>query len=114
MPGDYLISAEAPGCAMLDDPARFAVGNVVARAAEVVRWKEIAASAEGGPKRARLSVLFGSFARTGNSARPATSDTVIASDDLRTRIRTLETQNSELRERLERLEKLLTGAAAAR
>lgn len=113
MPGDYLISSEVPGCAMLDDPQRFAVGNVIARAAEVVRWNEIAA-AEGSPKRARLSVLFGSFARTGNSVAQATPDAANASDDLRTRLRTLETQNSELRERLERLEKLLTGAAAAK
>ena len=30
-PGDYLISSDTPGCAMLDDPARFPVGNVIAQ-----------------------------------------------------------------------------------
>ena len=39
-PGDLLISADADGCAMLDDIARFEVGYIVARVAERVRWDD--------------------------------------------------------------------------
>ncbi len=116
-PGDYLIAGDAPGCAMLDDAARFSVGNVVARAGEGVHWKEVVAPAEGA-KRARLSVLFGSFARTGNAAGAGRSDGFAAesgaAEELRASVRALEAQNTELRERLERMERLLTNGTMAR
>ncbi len=62
-PGDYLISSDVPGCAMKDDPAKFPIGHVIAKAAERVRWADLS-SGDGGVKRTRLSVLFTSFART--------------------------------------------------
>ena len=36
-PGNHLISSEVPGCAMKDAPARFPIGYICARAAEVER-----------------------------------------------------------------------------
>lgn len=64
-PGDYLISSEVPGCAMKDDPARFAVGHVVARAAERVEWAKVHADNRG-VRRAKISMLFGNFVRMGS------------------------------------------------
>lgn len=61
-PGDYLISSDVAGCAMKDDPARFAVGHVIAKAADRIRWAEVVAD-ERGLKRAKSSVLFGAFVR---------------------------------------------------
>jgi hypothetical protein len=60
-PGDYLISSNVRGCAMKDDPEKFPIGNIVARAAEAVDWSKIAQ--RDGVKRARISVLFGNFTR---------------------------------------------------
>ncbi|CAG1010884.1 hypothetical protein PHYC_03952 [Phycisphaerales bacterium] len=60
--GDYLISSDVPGCAMKDDPARYAVGHVVARAAERIDWTAVTPGADG-RKRVRMSVLFGNFVR---------------------------------------------------
>lgn len=62
-PGDYLVSSEVPGCAMRDDPGRFEIGHVVARAAGRVAWGEIKPD-DRGVRRARVSVLFGNFVRT--------------------------------------------------
>ena len=60
-PGDYLISSNMRGCAMKDDPEKFPIGNIVARAAEAVDWSKIAR--RDGVKRARISALFGNFTR---------------------------------------------------
>jgi len=67
-PGDYLISSDVPGCAMKDDPRRFVVGHVVARAADRVNWSNVSADASG-LKRARISVLFQSFDRGGDAGQ---------------------------------------------
>jgi len=63
-PGDLLISSSVPGCAMLDDPSRFPVGHIVARAAERVDWTKVQPGGDG-LKRAKISVLFDRFTRTG-------------------------------------------------
>jgi hypothetical protein len=68
-PGDFLISSEVPGCAMKDDPARFPVGHVVARAADVVRWAQIAETATDGVKRKKISVLMDNFVRGSGDER---------------------------------------------
>ena len=56
-PGDLLVSSHMEGCAMLDDPGRFATGHIVARAAQKVTWSEL------GSDRTIISVLFNSFTR---------------------------------------------------
>ncbi|HEX5692772.1 MAG TPA: hypothetical protein VFX76_22320, partial [Roseiflexaceae bacterium] len=61
-PGDNLIASGTPGCGMKDDVAKYAVGNVIARAAARVDWTNIAPDASG-RKRARISVLFSNFVR---------------------------------------------------
>ena len=66
-PGDALISSDVKGCAMKDDPKRFAVGHVVARAAEQVSWAEVQPDAQG-IRRKKISVLFDSFERGGTDA----------------------------------------------
>lgn len=67
-PGDYLISSDTPGHAMLDDPTRFSVGNLVAKAAESAQWATVPVAANG-TRRCRLSVLFESFAPRPQSGR---------------------------------------------
>lgn len=64
-PGDLLISADAPGCAMLDDASRFEVGYVVGRVAERVSWARANASDTGadGRRRMLVTVLLESFVR---------------------------------------------------
>ena len=47
---------------MKDDPARFPIGYIVARAAEGVRWSEVK-SPKGNVKKAKISVFFESFVR---------------------------------------------------
>jgi hypothetical protein len=113
-PGDYLISSDTPGCAMLDDAARFPVGNVIARAAETVHWKS--APAAQGQRPCRISVLFGSFARTGPAAGPerVPGGTPAPDESLQARVRTLEAQNAALGERLELIEKRLTSSLQAK
>jgi hypothetical protein len=61
-PGDYLISSGIQGHAMLDDPQRFPIGHIVARAAEAVDWASVNESVAG-RKRQRISVFFESFER---------------------------------------------------
>jgi hypothetical protein len=61
-PGDSLISSDVAGCAMKHDPTRFAVGHVVARAAERIVWSAVAPDADG-VKRRLTSVLFDRFTR---------------------------------------------------
>jgi hypothetical protein len=93
-PGDLLISSDENGCAMKDDPERFATGNVVARAAERVDWNEVKPDSEG-VKHVKLSVLFDSFVRT---ATPATQENKIA---------ILSTENDAMRARLTELESIV-------
>ncbi len=85
-PGDYLVSSDVPGCAMKDDPAQFRIGHVIAKAADRIRWNDVPAD-EQRVRRARASVLFGSFVR---------------GEDTR-----------ELRDRLVRLEALLSRITVA-
>lgn len=66
-PGDLLISSDVSGCAMVDDSRRFAVGHVIARAAESVDWSRIEPDAEG-VRRARISALFDAFTRAFDAA----------------------------------------------
>ncbi len=97
-PGDALISSDVPGCAMKDDPDRFAVGHIVARAAQRVEWDSVPPGADG-VRRARVSVLFGAFTRQA------------AAPDDRARLAALERENQDLRDRLEALEALVRAAA---
>jgi len=60
--GDYLISSPLAGHAQRDDRIS-AESHVFARAAEAVRWSEVALDSDG-IKRQRISILFGSFARS--------------------------------------------------
>lgn len=94
MPGDLLIASDVAGCAMLDDPARFARGNVVARAAEPVDWSRIAPEPDG-TRRALVSVLFDRFERGPDTG------------SLQQRIDTLDAENRALRARLDALEAML-------
>ena len=65
--GDYLISSDVPGAAMKDDVARFAVGHVIARAAESIDWSAIKVVGSS-PRRALVSVFYESFDRQGDPA----------------------------------------------
>ncbi len=94
MPGDALISSDVRGCAMKDDAERFAVGHVVARAAESVKWAAVPASPDG-VKRVLLSVFYDSFERQGSAAA---LDRVVEE---------LKAENDELRARLESIEQQL-------
>jgi hypothetical protein len=58
-PGDYLISADLAGYAMLDDPASFPVGHIVAQSGQSVRWKDI----EPGPNGVREALIHVQFER---------------------------------------------------
>ena len=103
-PGDYLISSRIPGCAMKDDPAQFPIGYICARAAEGVKWSEVAADARG-VKRKKISILFESFER--HSGSPALAATVKAQqaeiDSLKAEVKSLRV----VKDRLARLEELL-------
>lgn len=97
-PGDLLISSDVAGCAMLDDPARFARGNIVARAAEPVDWSRVAPGPDG-TRRALVSVLFDRFERGPDTG------------SLQQRIDSLDAENRALRARLDALEALLRDPA---
>jgi len=97
-PGDLLISSDVAGCAMLDDPSRFARGNIVARAAEPVDWSRIAPGPDG-TRRALVSVLFDRFERGPDTG------------SLQQRIDSLDAENRALRARLDALEALLRDPA---
>lgn len=97
-PGDLLISSDVAGCAMLDDPARFARGNIVARAAEPVDWSRVAPGPDG-TRRALVSVLFDRFQRGPDTG------------SLQQRIDSLDAENRALRARLDALEALLRDPA---
>lgn len=94
-PGDDLISSDVPGCAMRDDPGRFPVGHIIARAAERVRWSEHPRDANG-QRRVRISVLFDSFSR--------------GSEQVTDALHELREENSMLRARVDRIERMLQSA----
>jgi hypothetical protein len=102
-PGDYLISSDVPGCAMKDDPAKFPIGHIVARAAERVEWSHVPRD-DPGVRRARISVLFGSFVRTGSFE---------GIKELDARVKEKDAEIAELRTRLAKLELLVAQAARA-
>ncbi len=83
-PGDLLIASSVPGCAMKDDPSQFATGNIVARAAEHVRWADVKMDTDG-LRRVRISVLLTCFQRAPD-------------------VSALQRANESLRERLDQLE----------
>jgi hypothetical protein len=89
-PGHGLISADVPGCAMRDDPRRFPVGHVVAKAAEGVRWSSVEPGSDG-RKRVLLSVFFGAYERQGDA------------EGLVAVVAALQRDNDELRLRVEAL-----------
>jgi len=97
VPGDLLIASHVPGCAMKDDPARFPVGYIVARAAESVRWGEADAQPEG-PRRARISVLFDRFTRGPDAA--ALSAVTRELIDLKARLQRLEHEMEKIEQRV--------------
>jgi len=99
-PGDYLISSNVGGHAMRDDSSRFETGYIVARAADRVRWANVAPYAPSGAKRKKISVLFESFVRQGQAARHA-------------RFEAMQRELEELRSRLGRLEAAGFGAGAS-
>jgi hypothetical protein len=103
-PGEYLISSDVTGCAMKDDASRFAIGHIIARAAEAVNWSAIEASGNG-PKRALVSVFFESFDRHGDATEMSRLAAVVAEQRaeiaaLQARLETL----NDVAERLSRLE----------
>jgi hypothetical protein len=94
-PGDYLISSDVPGCAMKDDSTKYPIGHVVAKAAERVDWTKVEPGTDG-VRRAKISVLLGSFARTTAATLPQ--------DQLATLIVLQQQQIQELEGRLKALE----------
>jgi hypothetical protein len=93
-PGDYLISSDVPGCAMKDDPIRFPVGHVVARAAEGVCWELVEPGADG-VKKAKVSVFFESFVR-GVDATNLTVEVIRLSDIVESQRRAIEVLEEKL------------------
>ena len=79
--GDFLISSDVRGAAMKDDSARFAVGHIIARAAEAVDWSKIKAEGSA-PKRALVSIFFESFDRQGDPARMTMLEETVESQRL--------------------------------
>ena len=94
-PGDYLISSDVPGCAMKDDSVKYPIGHVVAKAAQKVDWSTVKPEADG-VRRAKVSVLFGAFARTTAATLPQ--------DQMATLIVLQQQQIQELEARLKALE----------
>jgi hypothetical protein len=74
--GDYLVSSDVAGHAMVD-PGTFQVSHIVARLAEAIDWSDVTATAPGPDgrehKRALVSVFFENFVmdRTRSSATDA-------------------------------------------
>jgi hypothetical protein len=96
-PGDLLISAGVRGCVMLDDPGRFPVGHVIARAAQAVHWADESAET-GDIRRKRISVLFEPFTRgSGHLSHQA----------LRERLARNEEEIAELNRQLQEMKQLL-------
>jgi hypothetical protein len=100
-PGDLLISSTIPGCARLDDPDEFAVGHVVARAAERVHWDTVQVGTDG-IKRTKISVLYGPFTR---GSRGTLAQTGARASDRE--IAALRRENRDLHQRLSAIEAML-------
>lgn len=63
-PGEYLISSDTSGHAMVDAPSHFPVGYVIARVGEPVNWATVSDFEPAtGRKHKRISVFFESFQR---------------------------------------------------
>ena len=101
-PGDYLIASDAPGCAMKDDPLRFAIGHVVARAAEGVTWSAVDAG-DDGVRKTRISVFFERFARN-SEASHLVAEVARLTDVIDAQRRTLEALERRLTTRLDSME----------
>jgi hypothetical protein len=112
-PGDELISSDVPGCAMKDDPAKFATGHIIARAAACVEWNTVVPDASG-VRRARVSVLFTAFTRAASPAAESLAAFGVENQDLRSRVSSLERDNADLRARLGRLEQMISARAGSR
>jgi hypothetical protein len=116
-PGDYLISSDVPCCAMKDDPLRFSVGHIVARAAEGVHWDSIEPEA-GAVKKTKVSVFFESFVRNADAMR-LTGEVTRLSSIVESQRRTIEALEEKLgslqnlSERLSRLEKAETAGTGS-
>jgi len=90
--GDYLISSDIPGCAMKDDPARFPIGYICARASEPVRWSDVAPGADG-IRRKRITILFETFVRDSSGEHsPAIQALVKENAALKSAVETLTTR----------------------
>jgi hypothetical protein len=100
-PGDFLIASGVAGCAMKDDPDRFPVGYICARAAEAVQWADVQAGANG-IKRVRVSVLFENFVRDSRGAAVQGLNQRLT-EELKRR----DAENTELKQRLAKLEERL-------
>ena len=61
VPGDFLISSDIPGHAMLDDRAAD-VSFVMGRAGEAVTWIDVQETV-GGVRHKEISILFNAFVR---------------------------------------------------
>jgi len=116
-PGDYLISSDVSGCAMKDDPLRFPVGHIVARAAEGANWGGIKPN-ENGVRKAKISVFFESFVR-GSDASRLTAEVARLKEVAESQRRTIEVLEKSLGslqgivERLSRLEEAQTSTAGS-
>jgi hypothetical protein len=87
-PGDFLTSSDVSGHAMKDDPGRFPIGYIVARAAERVRWSELEERGSDGLKHKMISVLFENFVRN--------SEAMQLAEELRKLRAVLDLQRSEI------------------
>jgi len=93
-PGDYLISSDIPGCAMKDDPSRFPMGHIIAKAGDRIRWADVPVG-ELGVRLAKASVLFGSSLRDSHG------------NAVQSELRELRAENTDLRKRVDSLERLI-------
>lgn len=107
VPGDSLISSDVAGCAMKDDPARFAVGHVIAKAADRIVWSEVQPD-ETGVRRKTASVLFGAFERVGSDK------TVAEVERIRGELERKSAELEEVKTRLLRLEAMLSHTSSAK
>jgi len=128
-PGDYLISSDVRGHAMLDDPRRFPVGYVVARVGEPVDWSKVTDTVDG-VKHKKISVFFESFVRGSeavaelqakvNTQQASTERMQTMLESQQERIAKLESQSAELAKlkaqisKLAKVEMRLTDAKNAR
>ena len=110
-PGDYLLSSDVLGCAMNDDPDKFPIGYIVARAAEGIEWASVESSGDAA-KRTKISVFYESFVRNSEASRFAD---IIESQEreiesLRAQVESLQSIEDRLAQ-LEAREELVSQAA---